>query len=373
MPVPVRLVVASLALLPAFQGAPPFARPLRARELPSAVANDNRAPAGRRVGDTLVLRLSVARAVWRLDGEGDPGIPMLAFAEEGGPPTIPGPLVRVPAGTVIDASVRNPLERDTLVVYGLGAAVSSGPLVVPPGAVATARFTADREGTYFYWATTTRSPLRERFGEDSNLGAALVVDPAGVTTPPPDRIFVLTEHGDTTSDVPGVRAPKWTAVNGKSWPHTERLTYPLGDSIRWRVVNVSPSPHPMHLHGAYFRIDAKGAAGVDTTYAPEQRRMAVTERVLPGQTMALTWVPERPGGWLFHCHAVIHVGPHPPIPGAAEVSPAGHEHADADRHTFGGMSGLVMAVDVPAPERYRVSTTQRRRLQIGRAPRRERV
>jgi FtsP/CotA-like multicopper oxidase with cupredoxin domain len=298
----------------------------------------------------LVLRLSVKRAVWHLDRDSDPGIPMLAFAEEGGTPLIPGPLVRVPVGTVIDASVRNTLERDTLVIHGLTAPGTADPLVVPPGATAIRRFTASRIGTYLYWGTTTRAPLIARYGEDSNLGAAFVVDPPGGRGSSADRILVITEHGDSAShDVPGARVPIWTAINGKSWPHTERFAHSVGDSIHWRVINASSSPHPMHLHGAYFRVDAKGGTGTDTLYAPERRRMAATERVLPGQTMQMTWSPERPGGWLFHCHAIPHVAPHLSV----DKSPAPtHSDADPDRHTFHGMGGLVVAVSVAAPPGY---------------------
>ena len=48
------------------------------------------------------------------------------------------------------------------------------------------------------------------------------------------------------------------AINGLSWPHTERLTYTQGDSVHWRVVNFTEIDHPMHLHGFYFRLDVEG-------------------------------------------------------------------------------------------------------------------
>jgi FtsP/CotA-like multicopper oxidase with cupredoxin domain len=335
---------------------------LQADRPPRAIANDNRIPAGRRAGDTLFVRLEIRRAVWHLDRDADPGIPMLALAEEGKPPQVPGPLVRGPIGTVVDAMVRNTLERDTLLLHRLAAIGSADTLVVPPGDTVRARFRLDREGTYFYWGTTTRSPFLGRFGEDSNLGGALVVDPPD-GQPRPDRILVLTEHGAKPSEVPGVSVPLFTAINGKSWPHTERFTYALGDSIRWRVVNASSSPHPMHLHGSYFRVDAKGGRGTDTTLAPALRRVVATERMLPGQTMLMTWAPDTPGGWLFHCHAVPHVAPHAPV----APSPSGaHAHGqDPDQHTFHGMGGLVVAVSVPPPRGYVVSAPREpRRLRL---------
>ncbi len=362
MLVPVGVVLASLALLPPSQNPTRAAVHLQADATPRAVANDNRVPAGRRTADTLVLRLSVRRAVWHLDRDSDPGIPMLAFAEEGGPPLIPGPLVRVPAGTLIHASVHNTLERDTLVVHGLDVPGSREPLVVAPGTVASRRFTASRVGTYYYWGTTTRAPLIARYGEDSNLSAAFVVDPAGARGTGVDRILLLTEHGDSAAkDVPGARVPIWTAINGKSWPHTERFSHGVGDSIRWRVINASSSPHPMHLHGAYFRVDAKGGGGMDTVYAAERRRMAATERLLPGQTMQMAWSPERAGGWLFHCHAIPHVAPHLAVD---RSQPPSHDH-DPDRHTFHGMGGLVVAVSVASPPGYVAAPdVERRRIRL---------
>jgi manganese oxidase len=363
MTLPAAFALASFALLPATQDPAAATVRLQADRLPQAVANDNRAPGGRRTGDTLTVRLVVRRAVWHLDGDSDPGIPMLAFAEEGGAPRIPGPLLRVPVGTVIDAAVRNTLARDTLVVHGLAAPGSADSLVVAPGATVTTRFTAGVAGTYYYWGTTHHAPLRGRFGDDSNLSAAFVVDPPGAPRPPDDRILVLTEHGAKPTDVPGVLQPLFTAVNGKSWPHTERLTYQHGDSIRWRVVNVSSSPHPMHLHGSYFRVDAKGGLGVDTIYPVTRRRMAATERMLPGQTMQMIWSPERPGGWLYHCHAIPHVAPHMPVD-TTTAAPAAHG-ADPDQHTFHGMGGLVLAVSVPPPNGYIApAAAERRRLRL---------
>src|SRR5262245_59604685 len=81
------------------------------------VANDNLRPAGRMEHDTLVLRLTVTPASWHILGEHEPAFTVLAFAEEGKPPTIPGPLIRVPVGTSIQVRLRNPLD-DTLIVYG---------------------------------------------------------------------------------------------------------------------------------------------------------------------------------------------------------------------------------------------------------------
>ena len=58
----------------------------------------------------------------------------------------------------------------------------------------------------------------------------------------------------------------------------------------------------MHLHGFYFRIDAKGDGVRDTLLAPAMRRMAVTEIVIPGPDDGAGLVADRAGNWIFHCH-----------------------------------------------------------------------
>jgi hypothetical protein len=56
-------------------------------------------------------------------------------------------------------------------------------------------------------------------------------------------------------DEPAIHPSFDTAsTNGKSHPYTDPLTYAVGETIRWRVINPSASEHPMHLHGAYYRV-----------------------------------------------------------------------------------------------------------------------
>ena len=345
--------LASLALI--------SARPATER-LESAVANDNRTPAGTMVADTLLLRLTVTPVAWHLLGDSAPAFTVLAFAEEGKAPSIPGPLIRARVGTPVRVTVRNPLD-DTLVVRGL----SDGPamrdsLVVLPRDTTTARFVARREGTYLYWvpAYSVRVPddrpstLPPR-GYDSQLAGAIVVDAPGPV--PDDRVFVITALQDRAEaaigpaswDRHGTLRRQFNAVNGGAWPHTERLRYALGDSVRWRIVNASQESHPMHLHGFYFRVDAHGApqAEADSIYAPEHRRMAVTETIATRNTASITWAPDRPGGWLFHCHLTNHAAKFAPIDRRDVVDyPSTHHDGDPDRHALTGMNGLVLGVTV---------------------------
>ncbi|MDA8235401.1 MAG: multicopper oxidase domain-containing protein, partial [Clostridia bacterium] len=48
----------------------------------------------------------------------------------------------------------------------------------------------------------------------------------------------------------------WT-INGKAFPATEKIKVKEGERVRLRLVNISNSAHPMHLHGTDFRIIAE--------------------------------------------------------------------------------------------------------------------
>jgi hypothetical protein len=328
-----------------------------------AVPNDNRLPAGTRIGDTLYLRLTVTAVDWHILGDSAPAFRVGAFQEEGKAPSIPAPLIRVRVGTPIHVVIRNPLD-DTLVVRGLSErGGASDSLVVLPRSTADARFVRRLAGTYQYWATLAawqralplppnlrgQGLLRPRF--DSPLAGALVVDASGPV--PNDRIFVI---GETDDQVPPLkkdpRGPvgrQFTVLNGKSWPYTERLHYALGDTIRWRIVNTTFQTHPMHLHGFYFRVDSHGSAraGVDSIYTPAQRRMAVTEVIGVGESATLVWSPDRPGGWLFHCHLTNHIAMVPQVDRPTEIDyPTAHDDGDPDHHAVNGMNGLVLGITV---------------------------
>lgn len=134
----VGLALASSRATPADPQAP------AADSLLRAIPNDNRTPSGRLVGDTLVLRLVAQKVSWRLDGDENPGFAVFGFGEEGSAPTVPGPLLRVRAGTPIRVAVRSALA-DTMVLYGLGsrAGQTRDSLVVAPGATSETRFLAD--------------------------------------------------------------------------------------------------------------------------------------------------------------------------------------------------------------------------------------
>lgn len=329
--------------------APPSTHELRApvRAAPMVVANDNKRPAGRARGRELKLRLVAQAAEWRPDLEAPP-VPIYALAEEGKAPTIPGPLIRVRAGTTVRVQVRNALAVPML-MRGLQdrPVPTLDSVTIASGATHEFTFHASTPGTYYYWGQTARD--RSRFSQsiDGQMLGALIVDPRDGPIPA-DRIWVMglwQEELDSASIAAGARRAETLTMNGLTWPFTERLQYQVGDTVRYRVINANRRSHPMHLHGFYFLVDAAGTATADSVYAAKDRRLAVTERMVEGGTIALTWVPTRAGNWLFHCHLIAHVT----AARRLAVRPdSGHVHGR--NHVMQSMAGLVVGIVVePRP------------------------
>jgi manganese oxidase len=116
------------------------------------------------------------------------------------------------------------------------------------------------------------------------------------------------------------------------------------------VINTTPIDHPMHLHGFYFRVDGMGDGVVDTLLAPADRRMAVTEIVGPGQTMDMSWSPNRPGNWIFHCHFAGHLSYHVAMDTYEGVPHPENEHShmtDAPHQMYGLVMGIRVAPSGP--------------------------
>ena len=90
---------------------------------------------------------------------------------------------------------------------------------------------------------------------EGGLVGAFIVDPAETAPPANERIFVITSYA---SPLEPANVTWRLSLNGLSWPHTERLTYDQGDTVHWRVINVSGVYHPMHLHGFYFTVEVAG-------------------------------------------------------------------------------------------------------------------
>jgi FtsP/CotA-like multicopper oxidase with cupredoxin domain len=277
----------------------------------------------------------------------------------------------------VRATIRNSLPQ-ALRLYGLRDLPADGidSVELSPGEKRELRFRLRAPGTYLYWARTSRDTFPIGVTEDGQLSGAIVADSAGArpaarNARADDRIFIITlwKARVTPPGTPVERREETFAINGLAWPHDERLSLTVGDTVHWRVINATRRGHPMHLHGFYYRVDARGTSLRDTVYAPMQRRTAVTERMPPGTTMSMTWSPETPGNWLFHCHLVEHISAHMvlrPRMSEAEMNDPHHNHA------LQAMTGLVLGISVqprrgeplvraePAPQRrLRLFATER--------------
>jgi FtsP/CotA-like multicopper oxidase with cupredoxin domain len=87
-----------------------------------------------------------------------------------------------------------------------------------------------------------------------------------------------------------------------------------------------------------------------------------TLSLLPGRTMAMSWVPEHPGNWLFHCHVPEHFGARGPL--GALPTATGHRGHNIANHALQGMSGLVMGVTVHGKERIAADYSNQRRIRL---------
>jgi FtsP/CotA-like multicopper oxidase with cupredoxin domain len=311
--------------------------------------NDMRAPAGSLVNGILTLRLEVRAGAWYPDGPSGMMRPVAAFAEEGKGLQVPGPLVRVPAGTRVRITVRNGLDVP-LQLFGLGArrGLAADSVLVAPGAAQEVGFDATTPGVYYYAGKTSPVPLLERGGLDSQLNGAIVVDPPGAR--PDDRLFLMSWwFGLDSTAVSGLAPGATIVINGLSWPHTERLHTSQGDELHWRWINLTDVPHPMHLHGFYFHVTGQGDGAAYRELPAAERQRAVTEVVNPGATMGMRWSPDRAGNWIFHCHFAGHMTSmdglnkdrrHP------DDMSTPHEPTGASLHDQHFMAGLVLGIEV---------------------------
>ena len=85
--------------------------------LPVAAANSNRSAAGVLRNGVLTVSLDAMVTTWYPNGDSLAGMTVEAFAERRKQPSVPGPLIRVPRGTEIRASIHNSLTHDTLTVH----------------------------------------------------------------------------------------------------------------------------------------------------------------------------------------------------------------------------------------------------------------
>ena len=330
-------------------------------------SNDNRRPAGTLRGGVLTVRIDARDGTWMPDGPKGHHYSVAAFGEAGRTGTTPGPVLRVPLGAEVRATVRNTLGK-TLWMYGLGAkrGITTDSVAIAPGASHEFRFRPDAPGLFYYVGRTVAQAIVARSLDDSQLQGVLVVDSAGA---PPDRIFLISNwfvFPDTTR-LSSVGPHVQISFNGHSWPNTERLDLVQGDTVHWRFLNLSALEHPLHLHGFYYRVDSRGDGARDSIMAPADRQLTVTELLVPGRTMSMTWAPTRSGNWIFHCHFASHIATEEALESDRVMPKPGtmkHE-AMPGYSPLKHMSGLVLGIRVaPRGEVRQASMTPARPIRL---------
>jgi FtsP/CotA-like multicopper oxidase with cupredoxin domain len=108
-----------------------------------------------------------------------------------------------------------------------------------------------------------------------------------------DRTYTLNLTGDMTNYVWSINDVPWT----KDVPP---LLLAEGERVELALVNKTPMPHPMHLHGHEFQvveIDGQRIAG------------AVRDTILvrPAGRVVVAFDANNPGWWAFHCHLLYHL------------------------------------------------------------------
>jgi manganese oxidase len=196
----------------------------------------------------------------------------------------------------------------------------------------------------------------------------LVVDAPDEVRDPEERFFLISHWADQAEPATFLPAARFF-MNGRAWPHTERLEYALGDTVRWRVVNQSGAFHPMHLHGFYFRVTSwtsqTGAPFIPPSDAPTEPILAVTWPLQVTGAMRMEWEAHEPGNWLFHCHLMRHMS-WVQAPGFADPEGAGHGHHPPEgAEGTDLLGGMVLGVTVVPPDGWSpAEEAPRRRLDL---------
>ena len=111
----------------------------------------------------------------------------------------------------------------------------------------------------------------------------------------PDRRIDLELSG-------GMMDPSRWTLNGRQYPDTEPIEMKRGERVRLRLFNMSMMPHPIHLHGHFFRVMSFNDQRLRTPILKDTIALGHME------TADVDVVADNPGSrWLLHCHNVYHM------------------------------------------------------------------
>ncbi len=97
----------------------------------------------------------------------------------------------------------------------------------------------------------------------------------------------------------GMHSAFWT-INGQVYPDSETLVIRKGEHIGMIYWNQSRMPHPMHLHGHFFKV-------VNPLLPRNSWIMKDTLIVDPMRRAEIEFFANNPGRWFHHCHNLYHM------------------------------------------------------------------
>lgn len=252
-----------------------------------------------------VFQLTTSEIGWPVTD----GVTVRAFAYND---QVPGPMLRVTAGEKIRVVLTNKLREPTTihwhgvdVPFGMDGVPGLSQEPVPPGGSFTYEFTVpNTPGTFWYHSHVT--PDKQ---QALGLYGAFIIDPKEPGKKAWDSEYTLMLGEWTVKDggnVPSMPMegmfPNYFTLNGKAWNDTEKLTAKVGERVLLRIIGSGSFIHPIHLHGAPFKVIA-----TDGHPVPAAAQLTKdTILVGPGERYDILWTPTRPGTWLVHCHINHH-------------------------------------------------------------------
>jgi FtsP/CotA-like multicopper oxidase with cupredoxin domain len=81
--------------------------------------------------------------------------------------------------------------------------------------------------------------------------------------------------------------------NGKK---LEELNLEVGDHLIFNIKNNTMMPHPMHLHGTFFKVNSSPHSLYKHTFNLD-----------PKESMEMEFEVDSEGKWLYHCHNLFHM------------------------------------------------------------------
>jgi FtsP/CotA-like multicopper oxidase with cupredoxin domain len=244
-----------------------------------------------------------------------------AWQADGGPASVPGPILRTTEGSSIEVTLENTMSMPhTIHFHGSqtawkddGVPTTTG-ITVGPGESHTYEIPANTPGTHIYHCHY-QTPWHMEMG----MYGILRVDPEGYE--PADKEYFMTVRewdsrlsrqyagGDASYDITD-RRPDVFTVNGKCAPRTlhpedgSPMIVEQGDTVRLHWVNTGFHSHPLHMHNHRFTAVEKDGASIPEAARHEEDVL----NVAPAERYTVEFEADAdPGIYLMHCHKVDHV------------------------------------------------------------------